>query len=92
MKKVRAKLLYHLDRGAKMKKAIPMILGLAVLGSPLAAQEPGMGAANGSNTGRDNAWPGYVFAGGAVAAAVAGIIIIATNNSSDQVNFIHSSH
>lgn len=73
-----------------MNKAIACFLALSLFGSSLAAQEPGAGAAQASNTGRNNAWQGWVFAGGAIAAVVAGVIVIATHSGSDQVNFNHT--
>lgn len=73
-----------------MKKAIPSVLAISLLATSLAAQEPGTGAAQASNSGRSNAWQGWVFAGGAIAAVVAGVIVIATHRGSDQVNFNHT--
>ncbi len=73
-----------------MNKAFSYFLALTLLGSSLAAQEPGSGAAQATNTGRNNAWQGWVFAGGALAAVVAGVIVIATHSGSDQVNFNHT--
>lgn len=73
-----------------MKRTFILVLSLALLsGAGVSAQPPGGGASNGSQAGKKNEWQSWIFAGGAVAAAATGLIMIAVTGGSGQITHAH---
>ena len=73
-----------------MKKFIYVVFAVALLsGSGLSAQPAGGAASQASMSGKKNEWQSWVFAGGALAAASAGLLIIAITGGGGQISHAH---
>lgn len=71
-------------------KELVLLAIVPFAGNQAHAQQLGNGAASSSYTGKSNNWQGWTFVGGAVAAAVSGILVIATSGDSNQTTHAHS--
>jgi ribose/xylose/arabinose/galactoside ABC-type transport system permease subunit len=72
-----------------MKRCVVILFSVTLLsGSGFSAQPAGGAASSATNSGKKNEWQNWVFAGGSLLAATAGLIAIALTGSG-QVSHLH---